>query len=98
MLFRSELLGQAVAAAPEAAVYHFRLGQAHIQNRNPDAALEELRRAVLLRPDFIEAHLELANTYLITDQVGPAMAAYRTVLALDPRNAMASRILTTLQR
>ena len=93
-----ELLGQAVAAAPDAAVYHFRLGQAHIQNRNPDAALEELRRAVLLRPDFIEAHLELANTYLITDQVGPAMAAYRRVLALDPRNAMASRILTTLQR
>jgi tetratricopeptide (TPR) repeat protein len=93
-----ELLQQAVAAAPEEAIYHFRLGQAQMQNKNQEAAIAGLRRAIELRPDFVEAHLELANTYLAAERLGPAIAEYRRVVALDPRNAMALRILTLLQR
>jgi tetratricopeptide (TPR) repeat protein len=93
-----ELLETAVAAAPDEAVYHFRLGQAQVQNKKPEAAIAELRRATELRPDFVEAHLELANTYLATERVGAAIAEYRRVLALDPRNSMALRVLTALER
>jgi len=93
-----ELLRQAVAVAPAEAIYRFRLGQAQVVAKNPAAAIAEFQHAVDLRPDFVEAQLELANTYLSTDQLGPAVAGYRRVLALDPRNAMALRILTALRR
>jgi spermidine synthase len=91
-----ELLQQAVAVAPREAVYHLRLGQAQMQAKNPAAALAELGRAVELRPDFVEAQLELANTYMLAGQLGPAVTAYRRVLALDPSNTMALRVLSTL--
>lgn len=92
-----ELLREAIAVAPGEAIYHFRLGQALVLDKQRAGAVAEFRRAAELRPDFVEAHLELANTYLTDDQIGPAVAEYRRVLALDPRNAMALRVLATLR-
>jgi tetratricopeptide (TPR) repeat protein len=86
-----ELLQQAVAVAPGEAIYHFRLGQVQMQAKNAAAAIASLERAA-------ELHLELANTYMIQQQVGPAIRAYRRVLALDPNNTMATRVLSTLLR
>jgi spermidine synthase len=93
-----ELLQQAVAVAPAEAIYYFRLAQAQMSAGNSGAAIAGFQKAAELRPDFLEAHLELANTYFVTNQVQPAVQAYRQVLALDPANPMALRVLSSLTR
>ena len=52
-----------------------------------EGAGECCRRAIALRPDFSEAHLNLGNVFLHQGLHAQALAQYQKVLALDPRHA-----------
>src|SRR6266404_1980222 len=50
-----------VQLAPNAAEAHNSLGWVLLKTGHPDEAAAQLRTAVKLKPDFMEAHINLAN-------------------------------------
>src|SRR5579883_1120154 len=75
------LIQRAVAADPRRALFHASLGQAG----QADAALQSLRQATALAPDFATAHF---LTGLVLQQKGrldEAAAAFETALRFQPR-------------
>jgi len=66
-----------------------RQGQANAQPENLQLAQEFLRRAIELKPDFADAHLELGNLLAARKEDGKAVAEYREAVRLNPRSEMA---------
>jgi tetratricopeptide (TPR) repeat protein len=81
-------LEKALRIDPSSSLTHANLGLA-LRGKDPARALEHMRRAVELKPDFMEARLNLGAALLDGGQDAEARAAFDGALAIDPRSAPA---------
>lgn len=75
---------QAVAAAPELAVAHSKLGVTLAHQGRHDAAIAQFSRAIALQPGYAPAYSNLGNAYREQGLANEALAAYQRALAIDP--------------
>jgi len=61
-------------------------GQQREADRAFDLAAAEFRTAIALKPDFVEAHRNLARLYYVRKQFSEAAESYRNVTRLAPRD------------
>jgi Tfp pilus assembly protein PilF len=59
------------------------LGLVYTKLDNDDAAIEEFKKAIGLAPDYVEAHMDLAKTYLRSGNKAKALKHFEAVLDLD---------------
>ncbi len=84
-----EVLNALVAATPADENAHLQLGRVYSAEQKDDAAIVELKTALALRPDDIEALRELAYTEEHARQWTDAEKSYRALLEKEPQNAEA---------
>lgn len=85
---------RAVKIRPDWAEAHEVLGRAQMEagigvilpSQNAE---KSFRKAIQLNPDFVDAHLSLANSLRAQGKYPEALDSYRRVLALTPENAIA---------
>lgn len=70
-------------------IIHYQRGAALFQQGKTDQALSELRTAVRQRPDFVSAHLALAEAYLIRNQLPRAEEELKKAISLEPSDKFA---------
>jgi len=75
---------------------HVILGQAHAQQGNFDAAIQDLERARAIRPDVPDANATLGFIYLKQGKLVEATAALRGELRNDPKHLLARHTLATV--
>jgi len=76
---------------------HF-LGLAQFQLGDGEAAVDWIRRAIALKPDFAGAYNNLGNVLKCLNRFADAAQAYHRVIELEPDNADAYNNLGTLLR
>ncbi|UCH80149.1 MAG: tetratricopeptide repeat protein [Nitrospiraceae bacterium] len=59
------------------------LGLVYTKLENDDAAIEEFKKAIGLAPDYAEAHMDLAKTYLRSGSRAKALKHFEAVLEHD---------------
>ncbi len=94
-------LRRTLGLAPNSAAAHGNLAIALWRSKQPTLAEIHSRRAVLIDPDYVQAHRILAE--LLRERDAPdALDSYRRVLALEPDNFMAHNniglVLAALER
>jgi tetratricopeptide (TPR) repeat protein len=82
-------LREQVAAEPDNATAHRRLGVALRHTGKSEEAFQYLTRATELAPDDISARLSLGIAYAAEHRLTEAEAAYRHILGLEPQHAKA---------
>ena len=85
----ARLLREVVAADPDNAEAHFRLGVLLEDARDDKAAVESLATAVKLDPKLIDAYLALGSAYLRLEDRRSAFLAFNEAARLDPNSASA---------
>ncbi len=88
----------AVAAAPESAVAHSKLGVVLAQQGALDAAIAEFSRAIALHPGYAPAFSNLGNAYREKGMIEEALAAYERAVAIDPDYWIAHQNLGALYK
>ncbi len=91
-----ELL-RAVALQPRRSDLRYNLAVAYIQSGQYDKAELELRKVLRPSPDSVEAHLALGSLLLQNKDDVAAAQEFRRVLALQPGNQEAARLLSQCQ-
>jgi tetratricopeptide (TPR) repeat protein len=81
-------LERALKIDPASSLTHANLGLA-LRGRDMPRALEHMRRAVELKPDFMEARLNLGAALLDAGKADEAQAAFEAALEIDPGSAPA---------
>lgn len=81
MLSKNIIRQQAFSLISEA---HFNLGCVYTQKRNLGLAIESFKKALEIKPDWIEAHTNLGAAYEANDMFNDAMEEYRKALGLNP--------------
>jgi Tfp pilus assembly protein PilF len=77
---------------PEQATTYNNLGAAILSNNgNPEEAVANFRQALRLKPDYDNAHLNLATVLTMQDRFDEAISHYREVLRLIPNDRRARR-------
>jgi tetratricopeptide (TPR) repeat protein len=66
------------------AYYHFILGNLYAENDREAQALEEIQKALALRPDSPGLEFSLARLYIKTQQIPEALVHVRRAVELDP--------------
>ncbi len=61
-----------------------------------EKAEDEYLKALELKPDYIEAHLNLANMYFKINHLPASAAHYKEVIKIDPGNAQAYNNLAVI--
>jgi tetratricopeptide (TPR) repeat protein len=74
----------------DSAEVHFNLGAVYSKMGQYTNAIELLKRAISLKPDFADAHFALALTYLVTKKKSVALDQYQILQSLNP--LLASRL------
>jgi Flp pilus assembly protein TadD len=69
------------------------VGKAHYDEGDAGKAIESWSRAVEIEPAHPDAHLNLANAFLLADQSSNAIQHAQQVLRLDPQSAAAHYII-----
>jgi tetratricopeptide (TPR) repeat protein len=77
------ILEPLVAAAPDSADLHYRLGRALMDGARMDDAIAAFSRATVLKPDFVDGWFGLSLATLAQHRDVQANAAFRQVLGLD---------------
>lgn len=72
------------------------LAHFYLLNRRYTAAINTLRRALKQQSDSVELLLKLGLAYEGLNQLDEAIAAFRRVIELDPKNEEAERHLSRL--
>ena len=87
------LYGMMVRRAPHSAMAHNNYGLALAQSGNPQAAIEEYQKALVIEPRHLDALCNLAS--VLIDVGRPAQAAQhaRQAVDLDPQDALAHSLL-----
>jgi protein O-GlcNAc transferase len=63
------------------------LGISYFQQGNPERGIEYVQKALKFRPDYLDAHYNLATALHGVNRLDEAIGHYKKVLAGDPRNA-----------
>ena len=79
-----ELMSKAVEFDDSNPQYFCNLGEALRRGQNPDRAIENFEKALALKPEYLLAHLGMANVLRDLGRRPEAIARYRLALALDP--------------
>ena len=74
-----ETYSKLVNVAPKSAAAQFRLASAHMGMKNEAAAVDDLRKAVALQPDFLPAHLAQAELAIRKNRPEEAIAIARQI-------------------
>lgn len=95
---RDELLGYETRLRRDPTDHVSRTGLAvrYLELGQVEAALEELREAIRLAPEFPDAHYNLGAAMLTQGKITEAIAAYRQAIDLDPDYAEAHNNLGVL--
>ncbi|MBF2084280.1 tetratricopeptide repeat protein [Thermoleptolyngbya sp. C42_A2020_037] len=83
----AERLSRQLLELDEQAKYHHPLGIAQAQLGDLDAALASWQRAIALRPDFVDAWAQQAQTYQTLGQFAEAGECYAAWTTLQPETA-----------
>ncbi len=59
---------------------------AYIQIKKYDEAVKDLEKGVMMKPDYAQWHLWLAQLYAFQNKIKQARTEFNTVLKLDPKN------------
>ena len=73
--------------------YYSNLGEAHRRAGTPEEALKAFERALVLKPEFLKAHLGAGNTLRDLKRFEEATAKFRLALAINPNFAEAYHYL-----
>jgi tetratricopeptide (TPR) repeat protein len=94
------LLRRSVEAAPDSAWTHANLGMAYSGAGQPREAIRELEAAFRLGLDRVDYYQFLCELYFYEQTIALERAAecFRRVLAWDPRNARALRLLPEVEK
>jgi tetratricopeptide (TPR) repeat protein len=90
--------GRVLAAPSESAQSHYQAGLAAKQAKNYDKAAVELKKAVELDPDYLDAHWVLAWVYVAQEMKEPAAEQFREVIRLGPDSDKAKEAAKALER
>ena len=74
----------AVKKSPGRAGVHYNLGNVYLRKENYRKAIDQYRRALVIRPDFGEVHNNLGYAYLSLGEIDAARGHFTTALKLDP--------------
>lgn len=77
---------RAIQVSPHDALGFWGLGRAESHLGDNTAARRNLEKAVLLKPNFAPAHIDLGHECRATNLLDAAIASYRRALELDPDN------------
>ena len=77
---------KALAVDPRRGTPHFYLGIVYYRRDLPFKEIEAYQRALLARPDFLPARLNLAHASLSVGRIEEAIEQYRWVERREPRN------------
>jgi tetratricopeptide (TPR) repeat protein len=78
---------QALQVQPESAYAHNDVGLAYGKLGKHRAAIKAFKEAILKKPDYAEAHYNLAITYLILKDKNAALIEYNVLKNLDHEKA-----------
>jgi protein O-GlcNAc transferase len=84
-----DAIRRAIAQFPQAAEFHFYLGNLHGQAQEWDQAIRCFRQVLALKPEHVEAHNKLGFALQTEGNPEPAIAAYRQAIAIRPDYAEA---------
>ena len=90
-------IDQALGAYPNVAWLHYLKGQVYGYQHNLQGAEAELRRAIEINPNYLEAYSSLAALFINTNQTDRAIDEYRKALAIKPDNAMLYTLIGMLE-
>jgi Tfp pilus assembly protein PilF len=74
---------------PEAARQALALGLKSLEEGKVDAAIENMRNAIKIFPEYFDAHLQLGNTFLKTEQFNLAIAELDAARQINPNDERA---------
>ncbi|RSZ59298.1 PEP-CTERM system TPR-repeat protein PrsT [Massilia atriviolacea] len=80
--------GKLVGAAPKSAMAHFRLATVHIQMKNLSATAEDLKKALALQPDFVDAQVAQAELAARAGKLDEALGIARQIQKQRPKEAL----------
>lgn len=84
-----ELIGRAIAIAPNIAVFHANLGLALEDLQRFDDALSSYDKAIALKPDYADAYINRGNALKNLKRFDDAIASFEKAIALKPDHAVA---------
>jgi len=90
-----EYISRAIRIKPSAQM-HYNLGVALQAQDNLDAAIENYRQAVALKPDYVDAWSNLGSVQQAQDHLDAAVESYRQALALKPNLSACNNLGSTL--
>lgn len=93
-----EYTKKAVKIDPNNYWLHLRLSGFYSYNGRHEEALQELKISLELKPDDPKALLLLGETYLRLNNLRQAAQTFKTVLHLQPKNKMATKVLREIER
>ena len=76
-------------AVPEAAKQAYAAGLKFVEEGKTDAAIENMRRAIQIFPDYFDAHLQLGNIFLKQDKFNEAIAELDLARQVNPNDERA---------
>jgi tetratricopeptide (TPR) repeat protein len=84
----ADLIGRAIALAPEHGPFHLSLGGVLLQTGDEAAARTEFERAIELDPNLVEAHALVGHLYLRAGEVEAAENRFRVGRRADEEDPM----------
>ncbi len=76
---------------------HYILGLVYLKVSKDKAAIVELKKAIGIVPDYIDAHWELAKTYLRLDMKGKALKHFEVVAEKDDNSERRRKALEFME-
>ena len=90
-------IDQALSAYPDIAWLHYLKGQVYGYQHNTQGAEAELRKALDINPNYLEAYASLAALFINTNQTDRALKEYQEALKVKPNNAMLYTLIGMLE-
>jgi putative PEP-CTERM system TPR-repeat lipoprotein len=84
--------GKLVAVAPKSAMAHFRLATVHVRMKNLNATADDLKKALALQPDFVDAQVAQAELAANAGKTEDALAIARQIQKQRPKEALGYQV------
>ena len=81
------LIGQALSMDSQTPLFHYNFGRVCASLGEPQTAIDAYRRAIHLRPDYIEAYCSLGSVLKDQLRLDEALKLFDTILRISPEEA-----------